>query len=147
MLDLNSTQQRVFIVGDGSLFDSAITRLVTYGADLIASHAIYSGLPTFLDLIKSDDWPDTILVNESGLLVAEHFFDLISTHIFSSEPIMLGLCIIVVRLGANVMDVYARPVFIDGKMFCKPHRISIPTGDDLLDAVTRKYYDHEKVIR
>jgi len=141
MLDLNSTQQRVFIVGDGSLFDSAVTRLVTYGADLIVSHAIYSDAHTFLDLIKSEDWPDAILVNESGLLVAEHFFDLISTHIFSSEPITLGLCIIVIRLSANAIDVYVRPIFVAGKMFCKPRRISIPTGDDLLNAVMRKYYD------
>jgi len=141
MLELNSTQQRVFIVGDGSLFDSAITRLVTHSADLIVSHAIYSDAPTFLDLIKSEDWSDTILVNESGLLVAEHFFDLISTRIVSSEPTMLELRIIVIRLSTNAIDVYVRPVFIAGKMFCKPRRISIATGDDLLNAVMRKYYD------
>ena len=142
MLELNSTQQRVFIVGDGSLFDSAVTRLVTYGANLIVSHAIYSDdAPTFLDLIKSKRWPDAILVNESGLLVAEHFFDLISTRIVSSEPIMLELRIIVIRLSTNAIDVYVRPVFIAGKMFCKPRRISIATGDDLLNAVMRKYYD------
>ena len=133
--------QQVFIVGDGSIFDSAVTQLVTYGTDLRVSHALYSDPPTFLDSIQWDDLPEAILINESGLLDADHILDLVSTHIVSTEPIILGTRIIIVRLNANAMDVYTHPVFVAGKMTGKPRRINVRTSDDLLNAVTSKHPD------
>jgi hypothetical protein len=75
--------QQVFIVGDGSIFDSAVTRLVKYGTDLWVSHSLYSDPPTFLDSIQWDNPPEAILINESGLLDADHILDLVSTHFVS----------------------------------------------------------------
>ena len=142
MLDLNSTQQSVFIVGDGSLFDSGVTQLVTHGTDLQVSHAVYSDPPTFLDQIQWDQWPETILINESGLVEANHILGLVSAQIVSSEPVIVGTRIIIVRISVNLIDVYTHPIFVAGKMFSKPHRISIQTGDELLNFVKNARRDH-----
>ena len=141
MLDVDKIQPCVFIVGDGSVFDSAVTRLMTYGTDLLVSHALYSDPPTFLDAIQWDDLPEAILINESGLVNADHILDLVSTHVFSSEPIKLGTCIIIIRLSTNMMDVYTHPVFVEGKMTGKPRRINVRTSDDLIEAVTSVHPD------
>ena len=142
MLDLNSTQQRIFIVGDGSLFDSGITQLVTHGTDQHVSHAVYSDPPTFMDLIQWDAWPETILVNESGLLEADHILGLVSSQIVSAEPVIVGTRIIVVRINVNTIDVYTRPIFVAGKMFSKPRQLSIRTSADLLNVVTNARRNH-----
>ncbi len=42
MLHSNFTQQHVFIVGEGSLFDDGITQLLAHGTNLVVSRAIYS---------------------------------------------------------------------------------------------------------
>jgi hypothetical protein len=42
MLQSNFVQQRVFIVGDGSLFDEGITHLLTHETNFLVSHATYS---------------------------------------------------------------------------------------------------------
>mgnify|MGYP003546670194 FL=1 len=114
MLDLNSTQQSVFIVGDGSLFDSGVTQLVTHGTDLQVSHAVYSDPPTFLDQIQWDQWPETILINESGLVEANHILGLVSAQIVSSEPVIVGTRIIIVRISVNLIDLYTHPIFVAG---------------------------------
>ena len=141
MLDVDEIQPCVFIVGDGSVFDSAVTLLVTYGTNLLVSHALYSDPPTFLDLIKWDDLPEAILINESGLLDADQVLGLVSAHFVSSQPIILGTRIIIVHLSANAIDVYTRPIFIAGKMTGKPRRINVRTSDDLLNAVTSEHPD------
>ena len=141
MLNVDKTQQ-VFIVGDGSMFDSAVTKLLTYGTNLRVSHALYSDPPDFLDLINWDTLPEAILINESGLLDADHILGQVSTRIVSTEPIKLGMRIIIVRLNANAMDVYTQPVFVAGKMTGKPRRINIRTGDDLLSVMTSDHSDH-----
>lgn len=142
MLDWKSAQQRVFIVGDGSLFDSGITQLVTRGTDLQVSHAVYSDPPTFLDLSQWDEWPETILVNESGLLEADHILGLVSAQMVSSEPVIVGTRIIVVRISVNLIDIYTHPISVAGKIFSKPHRIHIQTSADLLNVITSARRDH-----
>jgi len=135
MLQSDFTQQRVFIVGDGSLFDEGITHLLAYETDLLVSHATYSKDLAFLNMIKSDQ-PDVILVSETGSLDSAHIIDSVLSY-----PIVIGLCIVVVRLYNNVIDVYEGPTFAAGKASRKPRRIIARTGDDLLNTVRRKYDD------
>jgi hypothetical protein len=141
MLDLKSTQPWVFIVGDGSLFDSGVTQLVTHGTDLQVSHTVCSYPPAFLDLPQWDAWPETILVNESGLLEADHILGLVSAQIVSSEPVIVGTRIIIVRIHINRIDVYTHPLFVAGKILSKPHQINIRTSADLLNIVTNARID------
>ena len=98
--------------------------------------------PTFLDLIQWDEWPETILVNESGLLEADHILGLVSSQIVSAEPVIVGTRIIVVRINVNTIDVYTRPIFVAGKMFSKPRQLSIRTSADLLNVVTNARRNH-----
>ena len=85
------TQPRVFIVGDGFLLDQGVTHMLTHETDLLISHALYSDDFAFLN-VNTQDQPDMILVNESGLLNVEHILEFISSH-----PIVKGLLIIVVQ--------------------------------------------------
>jgi hypothetical protein len=70
-------------------------------------------------------------------LEADHILGLVSAQIVSSEPVIVGTRIIIVRINVNMIDVYTHPIFVAGKMFSKPRRISIRTGADLLNVVTR----------
>jgi hypothetical protein len=140
MLATDEIQPCVFIVGDGSIFDSAVTRLVTYGTNLRVSHALYSPALTFmLDLINLDRLPGTIVINESGSLDANNILSLFSTCLVSSQSIIPGTRIIIVRPSVNAIDVYTPPIFVAGKKAGKPRRINILTSDDFINAVTSKY--------
>ena len=133
MFDSKLAQERVFIIGDGSLCDESVTRLLTCEADLLVSHATYSDDPAFLNVIRWDR-PDVILVNESGSLDMARILDLVS-----SDPTVMGLPIVVVRPNNNVIDVFARPIFVSGKVCSKPQRIIVKSGNDLFNAVRRKH--------
>lgn len=135
------TQPRVFIVGDGFLLDQGVTHMLTHETDLLISHALYSDDFAFLN-VNTQDQPDMILVNESGLLNVEHILEFISSH-----PIVKGLLIIVVRLWNSVIDVYESPIFVAGKVSWSSRRITANTINDLLNVVNsvsilrRKYND------
>lgn len=133
MLPMETIQQHVLIVGDGTLFDEGVTYLLTHGDNVRVTHATYSDDPLFLNSIQITQ-PDVILVSESGSLVAEHILSLISSH-----SIVMGLPIIIVRLSNNMIEVYDKPVFVAGRMSSKPQRISIGTWDDLLSVVRRTH--------
>lgn len=126
-LDLNMPQKRVFIVGNGSLFDEGITELLARGTSLRVSHMVYSDDIAFLNIIKMDQ-PDVILVCESDTLDTERILDSISI-----DPIMIGLCIFVVRLSNPVIDVYERPILNEGKISYRPRSIIPRTANDLID--------------
>ncbi len=122
------TQQRVFIVGNGSLFDDGVTRLLAHKTNLSVSRVTYFNDLAFLDDFKSD-LPDVILICESGSLEAAHIFDLVSSH-----STVTGFRIVVIRLHNNVIDIYARPAFVAGELSGKPRRITARTSDELVSA-------------
>lgn len=132
MLQSNVTQQRISVVGEGSLFDEGVAHLLTHKTDLLVSRAIYSDDLAFLEIIKRDR-PDVMLVCESGLLDTVRILILVL-----SPPIVMRLRIVIVQLASNVIDVYARPIVVAGKMSRKTRRIIVKTEDDLLNAVRRK---------
>jgi hypothetical protein len=136
MLQSNITQQRVSVVGEGTLLEVGVTNLLTTRTDLLVSRAIYSNDIAFLDIIKRDR-PDVLLVCESGLLDTVRILILVL-----SPPIVTSLRIVIVRLRTNVIDVYARPIVVEGKLFRKPRRIMVKTEDDLLNAIRRKHNVH-----
>ena len=132
MLHSNFTQ-RVIIVGDGSLFDEGIAKMLTNRTHLLLSRAICSNDFISLDNINSDQL-DVILICESDLLEAAHIFDLVLSH-----PMAKGLRIVVIRLRNNVIDVYPRKTFVAGKISAKPRRITARTCDDLVSAFSNEY--------
>ncbi len=128
MLQSNLVQQRVFVVGDGSLLDDGVTHMLTHRTDLLVSRAIYSDDFAFLNSIKSER-PDVILVCESGSLDTARILDLVLAQVMAMA---MAVRIVVVRLRDNMIDVYARPAFVAGRMLSKPRQIIAKTGDDLL---------------
>ena len=127
MPDSNLPQPRVVIVGDGSLFDDGITQLLAEKTNLLVSHTIFSNDVAFLNTIKRDQ-PNVILVCESGSLDTAQVIDSISI-----DPIMLGLCIFVIRLSSPVIDVYEGPILNAGKISSyRPRSILASTANDLI---------------
>jgi hypothetical protein len=132
MLNSESPPQSVCIVGDGSLFHEVIEQLVTERTNLLVSSAIYSDDLAFLNPIASRPL-DVILVCESGSLNSKHILN----SVLASIPV-IGLRIVIVRLDAPVIDVYARPTLVEGKLSSRPHRITAKSGNDLINAIWRK---------
>ena len=132
MLNSKSSPQSVCIVGDGSLFHEVIEQLVTEGTNLLVSSAIYSDDLAFLNPIASRPL-DVILVCKSGSLNSKHILN----SVLASIP-GTGLRIVIVRLDAPVIDVYAHPTLVDGKLSGRPRRINAKSGNDLIDAIWRK---------
>ena len=132
MLCSESPPQSVCIVGDGSLFHEVIEQLVTERTNLLVTSAIYSGDLAFLDPIASRPL-DVILVCETDSLDSKHILNSILPSL--TVP---GLRIVIVRLDASVIDVYARPTLVEGKLSGRPRRITAKSGNDLIDAIRRK---------
>lgn len=131
MLDSNFTQQRVFVVGQDSLFEEGITRILER-ADILVSHAKFSDELTFLNTVKQD-LPDVILVCESFSIGAARILDLVS------EQAMMSMLVVVIRLHNNTVDIYGRSMNVAGKTNSQPQRIIVETGNDLLNAVSGRY--------
>ena len=132
MLNSESSPNSVCIVGDGSLFHEVIEQLVTERTNLLVSSAIYSDDLAFLKPIASCPL-DVILVCELGSLNSKHILN----SVLASIPV-IGLRIVIVRLDAPVIDVYACLTLVEGKLSGRPRRINAKSGNDLIDAIWRK---------
>ena len=126
MSNSKSSQKRVVIVGEGALFDDAIVQLLRQSTDLHISHTIFSDQAAFLNVIRREQ-PNMVLVCDSGSLDAEQVIDSISV-----DPMVIGLCILVMCLRNNVVDVYERPALNAGEMPYRPRRVIASTADDLI---------------
>ncbi len=125
MLNSNGTHQRVFVVGDGSVFDDGVTQMLTNKTNSLVSRAVYSDETA----IKSNQ-SDVILICESGSVDTSHILNLLSLHQMATI-----LLIMIIRLRNNVIDVYDRPNFVEGRMSGNPQRIVARTADDLVNAL------------
>ncbi len=104
MLHSNLSTKRAFIVGDGSLFEEGVTNLLTLGTDILVSRAKYTDDLALLDAV-SQSRPDVILLNESSTYInPTHILDLLF-----ATPSLSALCIIIIRLGNSMIDVYEMP--------------------------------------
>ncbi len=133
MLESISIQQRVFVIGDGSLLSEGVTRILEEETSLRVSCATYSDDQSFLDIIVWDK-PEVILVCESGKLDVTHIFEVVL-----SQQFVIGLLIIIIRLSNNMIDVYANATLDGGKFIGKPKQISPMTKKNLLIAVRRNH--------
>lgn len=124
MLHSALTTQRIFIVGDNSLFEEGITHLLTIETGLLVSNVKYTSDLSFMDMIAQNQ-PDVILLNESTMLDSAHILELL----FSIQ-LLTALCIIVVRLDNSIVDVYEMP-----------KRFVITKRDELV-SVVQGNFDH-----
>jgi DNA-binding NarL/FixJ family response regulator len=95
--------RRVFIVGNDSLFEEGITKLLAYGTDLSVSGMKYTDDQSLLNAVAQHR-PDVIVVNESMPFDAAHILGLIF-----SAPTITALYVIIIRLGSNMVDVHEMP--------------------------------------
>jgi hypothetical protein len=131
MLQPDYTQQRVFVIGEGSLFDEGVTHMLSQRPDLLVSRLIFGGGLGFLNHIRLAQ-PDVLLVCESTSLGTTDILDL-----FSSPPIMMELRIVIIRLRDNRIDVYAEPTLVAGNISRRQQQITAKNEDDLLKAFTK----------
>ena len=130
MLDSNSTPSDVLIIGEGSLFDEGITALLQRSTNLAVSHVVYSTEPALMNVVQRAA-PDVILVCQSGSLNTKQIVDSISIN-----PLMLGLCIFVVRLSSPIVDIYQQPIQDGGKTFHPPRNVLAWTTNDLINILS-----------
>jgi hypothetical protein len=129
MLQPDYTQQRVFVIGEGSLFDEGVKHMLSQRPDLLVSSLIFGGGLGFLNYIRLAQ-PDVVLVCESTSLHTTDILDL-----FSSPPIMMELRIVIIRLRDNRIDVYAEPILVAGNISRRRQQITAKNEDDLLKAL------------
>jgi hypothetical protein len=130
MLQPDYTQQRVFVIGEGSLFDEGVTHMLSQRPNLLVSRLIFRGGLGFLNYIRLAQ-PDVVLVCESTSLDATEILDL-----FSSLPLMMELRIVIIRLHNNRIDVYAEPTLVAGNISRKRQHITAKNEHDLLKALS-----------
>lgn len=129
MLPSNLSAQRVFIVGDNSLFEEGITHLLTFETDLQVSCVKYTDDLAFLADI-SQNRPDVILLNECVSLSPARILKLIH-----SIPLQAGLRIIIIRLSNTIIDVYDMPEQVVARKACERQQFTLTKRDDLVAAV------------
>ena len=130
MLDSNPTPADILIIGEGSLFDEGIAALLQRSTSLAVSHVVYSDEPAFMNVVQQAE-PDVILVCQSGSLNPKHILDSISI-----SPLMLGLCIFVLRLSSPVVDIYKQPMQDTGKTFHRPQNVLAWNANDLINILS-----------
>jgi hypothetical protein len=128
-LQTNFSQQKIFVVGDGSVFDEGVSHLLKNKTDLLVSHAIYSEDLSFLENIKSEQ-PEMILVNDSGSLNVKRILEFTL-----SQLLMMDLRIVVVQLRDSVIDIYERPISEAENASIRSRRIIVRSQEDLFNAV------------
>jgi hypothetical protein len=134
MLDLKSSPQRIFIVGNGSLFDEGLAKIVRFSTTLRVSHIVYSNEIELLRLIERKQ-PDMILLSESGTLDIEQILDAITIN-----TLIIGLCIFVVHLGDYTIDAYERPGIVAERQPFQRRTFTVGAGNDLISILTRPHY-------
>ena len=122
MLQPNLHIQRVFIVGDNSLFEEGIAKLLVLGAGLSVTGRKYTDDLYFLEAV-SQHKPDVILLNESMQVDSTHILNLIF-----STPSLTPVYVVIVRLGSSIVDVYEMP-----------KRFAVTKGDELVAVVQGKF--------
>jgi hypothetical protein len=126
LTNLSLFQPRAVVVGEGCLFDDAITQLVIERTDLLVSHTIFSDEAAFLHVIKRDQ-PKIIVMCESGALDSKRVI-----HSISIDPLVIGLCILVIRISNTVMDIYEGPTLNAEKVAYRPRSNIVTTADELI---------------
>ena len=130
---LNFSLRNVLIVGERSLFQEGLEKLLSPETGMSVISAKYTNDPELLAAIAQTR-PDVILVNESTTFDSAHILELLF-----SESALTILQVVVIRLDNNIVDVYEMP-----KRFVTTKRFVITRRDDFVDVVLGKF-QHVKV--
>jgi DNA-binding NarL/FixJ family response regulator len=129
MFDATISSQRVFIVGDKSLFDEGLSNLLTFETNLLISGSGYNDESTFLrDVAQAQ--PHVVILNESAPLNPARLLDLLI-----SIPSLAGWRVIIVRLNNNTIDVYDSPYRSLLRKLHKRWQFNLTNRDDLIAVV------------
>jgi hypothetical protein len=128
MLHSNLSPQRVLIFGS-SIFEEGIAHLLTRGANAEVSCSGYTNELAFLvEIVHS--CPDVVMLNDNTPLNKSHIFKLLF-----SIPSLVGLRIIVTRLGNNLIDVYLKPEQAVTHMAFERQQFDVTKQDELVAVV------------
>ena len=129
MLQTQPITQRVFIVGDNTLFEECIQHLLAHGTGLQVTSIKYTDELTLLDRIAIYR-PQAIILNESSLLVPVSFIELLF-----ATYLAIAIRLIIVRDTDCVMDVYDISDQMKVRKPCKPQQFMLSTQNDLLTVI------------
>jgi hypothetical protein len=125
MVNINLSTQHILIF-ETSIFEEGIVHLLTKAYGLQVSYTRYTNELAFLDEIV-EYRPGMILLNESTRLNRAHIFKLL----FSILS-LAGLRIIVIRLGNNMIEMYALPKQVVERNAYERQQYNIARQDELV---------------
>jgi hypothetical protein len=133
MMDSIINKFHVTVIGDGSLLSEGVTQILATETDLHISAATYSDDHPFLEIVE---WipPDAILVCDTGVVEMGHIFN-----VLSSQQLVMGLLIIIIRLSTNMIDCYANASFEEGKIAGELMQIMPMARSDLINMLKRNH--------
>lgn len=103
MLQSQPPIHRVFVVGENTLFEEGIVKMLSLGTELTVTGTKYIDDPALLDALEINK-PDVILLNETMSNQVLHILELL---LFN--PALTALYLVVIRLDSNMVDVYPLP--------------------------------------
>lgn len=103
MLQSHLPIHRICVVGENTLFEEGIVKMLSLGTELTVTGTKYIDDSAFLDSLALNK-PDVILLNETMSYQVSHILELL---LFNTA--LTALYLIVIRLGSNMVDVYSLP--------------------------------------
>jgi hypothetical protein len=133
IMDTELIQQRVLVIGDGSLLSEGVTKILEQQPHLLISGTPYLDYPPFVNIAE---WvvPDVILVCDAGSVELGRVF-----YALSAQQLVIGLMIIVVGMANNMIDVYPNASFVDGRIHGRPRKVVPMTQRDLINLLNHNY--------
>jgi hypothetical protein len=129
MLQTHPLNQRVFVVGNNSLFEEGVSHLLTLEIGLQVSSIKYTDDLTLMAHIATHR-PQVIILNESSLADPLCLLDRLC-----DVPWLMGVCIIIMRLADNIIDVYDVSPNLDVRRLVERQQFTLSKRDDLVAVV------------
>jgi hypothetical protein len=129
MLQTHPLKQRVFIVGDNSLFEEGVSHLLALEIGLQVSSIKYTDDLVLMENIAKHR-PQVIILNESSLVDPLHLLEQLS-----EIPWLVGVCIIIMRLADSIVDVYDMSQRLTARKSVERQQYILSKRDDLVAVV------------
>ena len=129
MLQTHPLNQRVFIVGNNSLFEEGVSHLLTLEIGLQVLSIKYTDDLALMEHIAQHR-PQVIILNESSLVDPLCLLDRLC-----NIPWLVGVCIIIMRLADNIIDVYDMSPNLNVRKPIERQQFTLSKRDDLVAVV------------
>jgi hypothetical protein len=134
MPDINPFQQKILILGDGTMYDECVTRLLLDRTDWAVSHEVYRSDCDISEVIDTVT-PDVILVNLDGNSEMTSILKTVMTHPKGNDMRILQNRF---REDISIIDIYILLALSNGEKYFRPQHCVIRTADQIVNVIRSK---------